>query len=193
VLASYSQFGSLLNNIRRYFSDYGGWKNTVYSPFVSMSIIITFLNYSGWMNSIWVEQSFDLIPSLLGFSLGTYAILFSIISGRLKRALKLVKNIHGVSYLDEVNATFFHFIFVQVFCLVWAFLYSGTWYYDILMSISNLKITSGFDGRVMFCYFLTKSIFSFIGNFLLIYSFLLVLAAALIIYRIAGITDPKDG
>lgn len=34
---------------------------------------------------------------------------------------------------------------------------------------------------------------SFIGYLLLVYSFLLILAAAIAVYRIASITDPADG
>lgn len=127
-----------------------------------------------------------MIPSLLGFTLGSYTILFSVMTGRLKRALKSVKNENNISYLEEINATFFHFIFIQVMCLVWSFLFDGSFVYDFFCIIQNNYLNSMKIFRVMML------IGSFIGHLLLVYSFLLILAAAIAVYRIASITDPAD-
>jgi len=51
--------------------------------------------------------------------------------------LKAVKNDRGVSYLEEVNATFFHFIMVQVITLLWAFIYRGTALYDLVVQVRS--------------------------------------------------------
>lgn len=127
-----------------------------------------------------------MIPSLLGFTLGSYTILFSVMTGRLKRALKSVKNENGISYLEEINATFFHFIFVQVMCLVWSFLFDGSFVYDFFRTLQNKYVYS------MEIFRAVMLIGSFIGHLLLVYSFLLILAAAIAVYRIASITDPAD-
>lgn len=134
-----------------------------------------------------MSKSFEMIPGLLGFSLGTYAILFSLMTGRLKKALKAVKNSQGISYLEEINSTFFHFIFVQILCLMWAFLFEGTVVYDLARIVA-----SSYSGS-MAIFWSAKLVGSFIGYLLLIYSFLLMLAAALAVYRIASIVDPADG
>lgn len=128
-----------------------------------------------------------MIPSLLGFSLGSYTILFSVMTGRLKRALKAVKNPNGVNYLEEINATFFHFIFVQMLCLVWSFLFDGTFLYDFF------KYVLADYNNSMEIFRIAMLTGSFIGYLLLVYSFLLILAAAIAVYRIASITDPADG
>src|SRR3546814_18859711 len=57
--------------------------------------------------------------------------LVSLITNRLKRALRAVKNNRNVTALDEVNATFFHFILVQVIALIWATLYDAAALYDL--------------------------------------------------------------
>lgn len=157
------------------------------SPIFLISLAVTVASYSNWIEAKWVSKSFDMIPSVLGFSLGTYAILFSLMTGRLKRALKAVKNSRGVNYLEEINATFFHFIFVQIICLMWAFLYDGTVLHDIA------KYTLRYYDGSMNVFRVAMLAGSFTGYLLLVYSFLLMLAAALAVYRIASITDPADG
>nr|WP_210300352.1 hypothetical protein [Mycoplana azooxidifex] len=172
--------------MQRYFHAYGGWADTVSSPLFLLSIIITAISYSHWISPDWLPLSQSLVPSLLGFSLGTYALLFSLMTGRLKRALKLVKNSRNISYLDEINATFFHFIMVQVICLVWGVLYSGRWLVDLM------EITSPYFEYPEAAFFYLAATGSFIGHFFLVYSILLVIASAQIVYRLASITDPAD-
>src|SRR3546814_13775824 len=105
--------------------------------------------------------------------------LVSLITNRLKRALRAVKNNRNVTALDEVNATFFHFILVQVIALIWATLYDATALYDIAQLLAPhapwvltaLKVVQ-FTGAAT-------------GFLLLIYSITLVVAAALAV-RSAG-------
>ncbi|WP_308400474.1 hypothetical protein [Agrobacterium tumefaciens] len=117
-MATFTQFVAFWKSIRRYFKGYGGWAAVFCSPIFVFSLMVTALNYPNWIEPKWVTRSFEMIPSLLGFSLGSYTILFSVMTGRLKRALKAVRNGKGTNYLEEINATFFHFIFVQILCLV---------------------------------------------------------------------------
>lgn len=154
---------------------------------VVCALFITALNYKNWLEPNWLSVSQSMIPSLLGFSLGTYALLFSLMSGRLKVALKSVKNPRGVPFLSEINAAFFHFIFVQVICLIWALLFEGSWLIDLT------KIVEPIWPNIVTLFYYAKISGSFIGYFLLTYSILLIVASALYIYRLASITDPADG
>lgn len=107
-------------------------------------------------------------------------------TSRLKRALKAVRNDRGTSYLDEINATFFHFIFIQVTALLWAFVYRGTALHDLL-----LEAATRWDGAS--CLFRILHVTGgFIGHLLLIYSIALIIGAALAVYRLALIVDPTD-
>lgn len=156
------------------------------SPFFGLSVLISALSYSLWLEPKWIEKAESLIPSLLGFSLGTYAIIFSIVGGRIKGALRQVAAPHGVSYLEAINAVFFHFIFVQVVCLVWTFLYQGTWLVDLVRMIEAAAPAA----RTGFVY--ARLVGSFIGCFLLVYSILLMIAAAMAVYRLAILKDPSE-
>ena len=107
-------------------------------------------------------------------------------NNRLKRALKAQKNQRGVSFLKEINSTFFHFIFVQVIALLWAFIYGGSALYDFAAHILvGMPVIMGI-------FYVAAAAGGFIGFLLLIYSISLTVAAALAVYRIAQIVDPDD-
>ncbi|MCH4560880.1 hypothetical protein [Mesorhizobium jarvisii] len=97
-----------------------------------------------------------------------------------------VSNDRGVSQLAAVNSTFFHFIFVQVLALIWAFLFSGTAVKDLFEQLPKSWI--GAHNLYNALYLAGSAI----GYLLLVYSVLLVLAAAMAIYRLAMIKDPAD-
>ena len=172
--------------LSHYFKSYGGWGAIFRSPLFILAVAITAISYKNWIEANWVDQSISLVPNLLGFSLGTYAILFSLLTNRLKQALRAKKNDSNISYLDEINATFFHFIFIQVLALMWAFLFSGSALFDLvqLLSVRIPLSLQAFEALYL--------IGSFVGHLLLIYSILLILAAALAVYRLARIIDPNE-
>ena len=182
----FGQWKTFAKWLRRYFHAYGGIRGMVASPFFVLSIVIAALSYSNWLTPNWTEKVQSLIPNMLGFSLGTYAILFSIIGTRLKGALRALKAPHGVNYLESINATFFHFIFIQVLSLTWAVLFQGSWFVDVIRYFQPSY--PWLDGAYRWAFRLG----SFIGFFLLVYSLLLTIAAALAVYRLALIKDPQE-
>lgn len=169
---------------RKYFDDYGGSRAVFASPFFIIAILIALLSYRSWNGSRWTDDVFQVIPNLLGFSLGTYALLFSLMSNPIKNALKKLKNHRGVFYIDELNATFLHFIFMQVASFIWAYLYRQSAITDLHDFLKNQSLCS-WD----FMPFL-RLFGSFVGLCLFIYAFLLTVAASLAVYRIARISDP---
>jgi len=180
------QFRPFGRHIRRYFKAYGGWSGVVGSPLFLISIAIAAVSYRQWLNPAWTTTAYSLLPSLLGFSLGTYALLFSLITSRVKGALRAVKNQDAISALEQVNATFFHFIFVQVVALVWAFTFDGSLLAD-LASIANRSFPCAWS-----IFLGLRGVGSFAGFVLMIYSVTLVVGAALAIYRLALIADPAE-
>lgn len=181
-----NQVRPFARTIRRYFFAYGGWRAVFGSPFFVTALAMSAISYSLWLDQKWPSTAQSLLPNLLGFSLGTYSIVFSLITSRVKRAMRSALNQRGVSRLEEVNATFFHFIFVQVIALVWAFIYSGTAATDLVRSIAPYcSFASSFLK-------ISRIMGSFIGYVLLLYSFLLIIGAAQAVYRLALIVDPQQ-
>lgn len=178
---------TFLRHIRTYFRHYSGWKSIAYSPLFHISFIITIVSGSQWADETWIKFAESTIPSLLGFSLGTYAILFSLINPRIKVAFRSVKNEKGVSWLHAINATFFHFIFIQTLTLIYAMTVRSFIESPLLQSIVKfLHVPPTYTNWAV-------NISNFLGALLLFYSILLIVGAALAIYRISTINDPAEG
>ena len=182
----WGQFKPFGRRIARYFQAYGGWRAIFGSPLFIFSVLVTALSYSRWLSGDWAVSSVGLLPNLLGFSLGTYAILFSLITARVKDAMRAVKDDRRISTLEQVNATFFHFIFVQVIALLWALASEGTALFDLAQALSPRwpRISEVFD--------VLRVCGAAIGFLLLVYSVTLMVGAALAIYRLALIVDPAE-
>lgn len=183
-MSTWAQFKGFARVLKRYLDHYGGPVAVVSSPLFLLSVAIAALDYNAWLHATWVQLSQALIPSLLGFSLGTYAILFSLLTGRLKVTLQKLETSPGVSFLAMVNATFFHFIFVQILALMWSFLYGGTALTDLARLLHSTW------PEVAYVVGILSAIGSFVGFLLLVYSFMLILGSALAVYRLAGIREP---
>lgn len=180
------QFRPFARHIRRYFRAYGGWRGVLGSPLFLVSILIGGVSYGQWLRPDWTAATYALVPSLLGFSLGTYAILFSLITARVKGAMRAVKSDGQISALEQVNATFFHFIFVQVIALIWAFSFDGTLLADLAIMAKDTHPALWSIFKAL------RAVGSFVGYVLLVYSIALVVGAALAIYRLALISDPSE-
>lgn len=173
------------SRLRRYVHEFGGWEEIFGSPLFNLSLVIALLNWQYWEND-WVDISRSLVPSMLGFSLGTYAIIFSILSPKLKRSLREVPNEKGIPYLREMNATFFHYIIVQVTALMLGFLHSGTSLFIFT------EMIFGRSQNLNSAFYAARILSGFAGTTLLIYSLLLAISAALIVYRLATIVEPES-
>lgn len=171
-----TQWSVLKKRLMKHFQNYGGVRGIIYSPFFIAALPVALVGYNKWESLSWIKDVQSLIPSMLGFSLGTYAIIFSIVSKRVKAAMQAITK-KGVSHFDRANSTFLHFIFTQVICLIYSFAFE---------SIDYLISKTDFDFRPIS---LPLSAF---GYFLLIYSILLMIASALAVYRIASIKDYGD-
>jgi len=180
------QFKPFGRRLARYFRAYGGWRAVFGSPLFVFSVVVMALSYGRWLSGDWASGSISMLPSLLGFSLGTYAILFSLITARVKGAMRAMKDERRISALEQVNATFFHFIFVQVLGLLWALAYQGTALFDLAQWLSPRWSPAATIFEV------ARITGSAIGFLLLIYSVTLMIGAALAIYRLASIVDPAE-
>lgn len=182
-----SQLKPFISGIKRYFRAYGGWSAVFGSPVLWLAVAVAVLGYKNWLSADkWADLAQSLIPSLLGFSLGAYTILLTLITGRIKQALKDEKNENGITFLDEINATFFHFIFVQVFALLWAFLYQGSLLFDLA------QLAKPYCPFALPAFRVVQALGSFVGYALLVYSITLIVASALAVHRLAPIVDPAD-
>jgi len=99
-----------------------------------------------------------MLPDLLGFTLGGYAMLLAFGSERFLMVLSAAKN-GDVSSFMKVNAAFVHFIVVQAVGVIYA----------LICSAWSVK----------------AGVFSFVGFVIFVYSLFSALAAAFAVLRLA--------
>jgi len=178
------------SSISIYWKAYGGWKALWSSVYLKIAVIITLLCSQAWLSDKWMDDAITALPSLLGFSLGGYAVWLSIGDERLKKILYKNKDITKPSVYMRVNAAFVHFIFLQIICLIYMYIFKFNSTTAVLQFFENDWIfTDGF----YFAKDLIVNFFNALGFFLFIYSILSMLAAVFAIFRIARWTDRLNG
>lgn len=156
---------------KTYWRAYGGLKALAGSFYLLAAFVLLGLTYNTWWTpvpngsdwSAWWDQSIEVLPSLLGFTLGGFAIFIGFGDEKFRKLLaqrekgeKLPDN----AYV-QLCATFVHFIVVQVLALLVAILGKSWWFYAEWMdpyrdALPLLNAVGGAIGYGLFLYALTS-------------------------------------
>jgi flagellar biosynthesis protein FliQ len=142
-----------------YWKHYGGFISIVKSPYFLISLIIAIIMTIFGDNCEWSNNTLSILPNLLGFAIGAYAIIFTLGNSDFLKFLAKNDN-NGQNLYLSINATFVHFVFVQVVALIYALFFGET-------NIAN------------------KIIIVFFGRLLLIYAILTALASTLALLKMS--------
>lgn len=139
-----------------YWINYGGFKAIVTSPYFYISILISIFIVLFGNTDKWYDLPLNILPNLLGFSIGAYAVVLVLGNGDFWKfiAVETQNNL-----FMKINSSFVHFIFIQVVSIIFSLI------------CQSLEVES--------------FIFSFLGFFLLIYAILTAFAATLAILEIS--------
>lgn len=174
-----ASYRGMWKSLSRYWDDYGGWGDFLASPLLHLSVLIAGASYSIWLDREWVDIPLSLLPNLLGFSLGAYALIFSLADERLLAALNAPTTDGSPTKLRMVNATFLHFILVQTAAIIFALSNKSTLVVDLLGFLPGSRC------RIETIQDLLTGFAGLIGYFLTVYAVVLLVGAALAAYRLA--------
>ncbi len=137
-----SQFGL-------YYKSYGGFKALLKSPYIWYALIVSLVILITQGYNTWYEDALSILPDIVGFSIGAYAILLSINN---QTFIKLLASKEGdkITPYMTISSAFCHFIFIQTITILTAILFKYA------------KVESAFLNAI--------------GLFLFIYSLMLILA-----------------
>lgn len=172
-----AQYKGVRDITRDYWASYGGWKALISSPYVHGALLMSVLAYGLSSGRRWSELAVGILPNVLGFSVGGYAILMSFGGEKFLAVLAKVEA-EGVAALKGVSAAFVHFVLVQTATLGWALLSNGTGAGPLACLHTLIK-------RCPRCERFAASAFHWFGGFLLWYSLLCGVAATMGIFRLA--------
>jgi hypothetical protein len=150
----------------------GGWAGIFKSGHFWVAVFLWLLCIPTWTNPKWWEMSISVLPSLLGFTLGGFAIFLGFGSDSFK---EMITSEHEdkAQYLS-VSAVFLTFVGVQVAGLLWAIACAATWQ-PIPSSLKSVE--SVLQGGQLVCWG--------IGYLLFLYGIVLSFHAALRIFRLS--------
>ncbi|ANY79954.1 hypothetical protein BB934_18400 [Microvirga ossetica] len=166
--------------IKEYFTAYGGWRAVFCSPYFQLSTIITFICLQVWQDgSRWKELIVQIMPNLLGFSIGAFAILFSSFQGKIGPFMFEREEGDKFTPAEELSATFMHFIMVQALTLIFGIIsYSG-------LGATLVRIFTKMDALRYIDYplFILYQCFKGFVFLLFIYSIMMLVSATAAIFR----------
>lgn len=162
-------YKNVFKSLDIYWHSYGGRKDLISSPYLHISVgfsfIATFIHFFSptWL---WFDLARDILPSLLGFSLGGYAVFLAFGNEKFIKAIKGPDEDGSPSPFMLVNGAFVHFILLQAVTLL----------YGIFFKVLDI------NWLLVACF----------GYLLLTYSILSLVAATLVILNFASWFDKSD-
>ena len=153
---------------------YGGAGALLRSPYLYVALLIAPLCWGTWSAPNWWDTVISVLPNLLGFTLGGFAIFVSFGDARFIASLAAEEEDPAQpTVYRELCATFVHFILVQVAALILAIVTKGMWFHASLPDYIAKAIPIANMAWGAFCY----------GVFL--YALTSVVAIALHVFRIS--------
>ena len=104
----------------RYWREYGGWKALVFSPYFHAAVGLTLLLAHYWQNEPWWDVALSVLPNIIGFALGGYAIWLGFGDEEFRHKISERPAEGGASPYMQVSAAFAHFVIVQILALLGA-------------------------------------------------------------------------
>lgn len=171
--------------ISRYWKSYGGFKALFTSGYFYISIVMTIFLFPHWLTREWWEIVIAIMPNVLGFSLGGYAMFLAIGDEKFRGFISGPEDDGGASPFMEVNSAFVHFIILQILAIFMA----------IFADAYNFSLSEDcFLVREYYEYIRVLSIAgSFIGYFFFIYALSSALSATFAILRVSSWYDHFSG
>ena len=165
----------------RYWGIYGGFSAMRKSPYLHVSVLITCVLYNTWSSAEWWATILSVIPCLVGFTLGGYAIIVTLGNDDFKDFIYMVDDGEDASFILSVGATFVNFILLQVASLLLALIAKSLYVEipDLLIDISN---TLNIDTFIVNKY--ARLVLWFLGEFVFIYAMITTVAAAFAVFRL---------
>jgi hypothetical protein len=173
------QLASLVENIGHLWRAYGGLKGFLCSPYLwssaAATVVVYYFAVENWK---WYTTSIAVLPNLLGFSLGGYAVLLAFGDGRFLDALRGPEPDEQYSPYLQASASLAWFVLAQILSLIVSFFFEFT--------ASSPRPGSGWETL--------QNLGFFLGCWLFIYAVFLGLAATLSIFFLSRMYDllPKE-
>jgi hypothetical protein len=170
-----SSFGTgLLDNLGALYRSHGGPKSLLRSAYFWIAVALSVLAWRRVSDETWFAVAQSILPTLAGFSIASFAILFAILDSRARQALRAPSaELGGRSPLLVLASSVTHAVVVQVCALLFSIIFAS----KPFPRLEGLETTAT----------VVTLIASGFGLLLLLYAVVLVLATVLTVFKILEI------
>lgn len=173
----------MLENLRKLYAHYGGIKAIVKSSYFWVSILLAALSYQSIANFEWADKAVSVMPSLTGFTIAAFAIIFAILEPEMLRKLMATDG-DGRSPIAEIAASIGHAVFIQVSAMIIAISSKLVDLTTVIEKVADWIFSKGYSPIIFLCAMDWLALFfSAAGLLFTYYGVMLVLAAILSIVR----------
>ncbi|MDX6751949.1 hypothetical protein SH611_19250 [Geminicoccaceae bacterium 1502E] len=174
-------YAGVVKAFGRYWSVYGGLSALLLSPYFHLSVLLNSLMYNAWTSSDWFELPLRILPSLLGFTLGGYAVFLAIGDRRFHAFLAAEAVIGRVSPFLQISATYAHFVIMQTVALLLAALSSSLPDVEASLRVFQNEVLDGLRVVLLGGIYVIR----FLTNLVFLYSLTLAISAVMAIFRVS--------
>ena len=169
-----SEFSTgLRDSLASLYKSHGGWKSILASGYFWLAVVVSVLCWRTIAIGDWTSFAQSALPTLAGFSIAAFAIIFAVLSEGERKALSLPdERLGGRSPFLILTSAIGHAMVVQLFALLYSLIFASKPVPNILSCLDVDKINIAFSA---------------IGFLLVIYGIVLILASVLSIYKILEI------
>lgn len=150
----------------RYWCAYGGFAALARSFYLHAALVITLICFNAWLTAGWWDQVTSILPNVLGFTLGGFAIFTSFGDETFRKLLAEPdeNDAEAPTAYVKLCSTFVHFILVQIIALLFAIIAKATYFpWDespefFKAALPWLNGVAGFTGYAVFIYSLSSAL-----------------------------------
>jgi len=154
-------YKATLGIYKQYWDAYGGWLALLRSFYFHLSLFLTAILWGLWTKEGWWETCLAVLPCIIGFSVGGYALLLAFGDDKFQKLMANAE-VRGSNAFIDLCAAFTHFVLMQFLAVVIALIAKGTyvepphwaghwpnWIWNI---ITGLRYLLWFFGELLFIY-----------------------------------------
>lgn len=169
-----SEPSGLLPNLRHLYFEYGGLLSAVRSGYALVALACSCLAWRHIATEAWASMAVDALPSIIGFSIAAYALLFSLLDTESRKLLRSPSPaLNGRSPLMALASAIPHALVIQTLGFLIAVIYQS----KPFPTLPNWSTASQLTNWAISC----------VGLFLFLYGIILVLGASLSIFKLIGL------
>lgn len=182
MITLFSSYPDVWDIFKRYWNSYGGVRSFAKSPYFHISLLITSISFSIWTKSGWWDLPTSILPNLIGFSLGGYAVWLSFGNDKFRAWLCKSRKSNVTAFM-QVNSAFVHFIIIQILALSYAIVAKSLPLFHAIYLLNGRHDPSALNIWTHKAIFISVRFGWFIGVLLFVYAVLSGLAATIAVFR----------